>query len=95
MKSYRCDDWSRLPGTEVEVHRRGKLIRSGVVDAVTPDSAMVWLSADHNGSRALFESAEGYEVWADPLDVPADPCHRNAAHQFTKESPAIDAEGEP
>jgi hypothetical protein len=38
-----------------------------------PDATMLWLSADHNGTRALFESAEGYEVWLDPDDVPHEP----------------------
>jgi hypothetical protein len=70
MKSYRCDDWSRLAGAEVEIHRLGRLVRAGVVDAVMPDATMLWLAADHNGNRALFESAEGFEVWADPHDLP-------------------------
>ncbi len=70
MKSYRCDDWSSLAGATVEMHRRGQLVRSGVVDAVTHDASILWLAADYNGNRALFESAEGYEVWADPKDLP-------------------------
>jgi hypothetical protein len=71
MKSYRCDDWSRLAsGVNVEIHRRGRLFRTGVVETVMPDATMLWLSADHNGARALFESAEGYEVWLDPVDLP-------------------------
>jgi hypothetical protein len=70
MKSYRWDDWSRLAGAEVEIHKRGRLVRSGVVDAVMPDATILWLAADCNGNRTLFESAEGYEVWADPHDLP-------------------------
>ncbi|WP_181037312.1 hypothetical protein [Arthrobacter sp. 4R501] len=70
MKSYRCDDWNRLAGAKAEIHRRGQLVRAGVVDAVMPDATMRWLVADHNGNRALVESAEGYEVWADPYDLP-------------------------
>lgn len=70
MKSYRCDDWSRLTGAEVEIHRRGHLVRTGIVAAVMPDATILWLAADHNGNRALFESAEGYEVWANAHDVP-------------------------
>ena len=34
-----------------------------------PDDTMLWLAANHQGTRALFESAEGYEVWADPHDL--------------------------
>lgn len=70
MKSYRCDDWSCLAGAKVEIHKLGHLVRAGVVDTVMPDATILWLAADQNGNRALFESAEGYEIWADPHDVP-------------------------
>lgn len=70
MKSYRCDDWSRLAGAKVEIHRNGHLVRAGIVDAVMPNEAILWLAADHNGNRELFESAEGYEIWADPYEIP-------------------------
>ena len=70
MKSYRCDDWSRLTGADVEIHKRGRLVRAGIVDAVMPDKSILWLAADHNGTRTLFESAEGYEVWANAHDIP-------------------------
>lgn len=72
MESYRCDDWSRLAGAEVEIHKRGQLVRAGVVDVVMPDATMLWLASDHNGSRTLFEAAEEFEVWADPADLPDD-----------------------
>jgi hypothetical protein len=36
-------------------------------DAVMPDNSIIWLAADHNGTRELFESAEEYEAWAHPL----------------------------
>lgn len=70
MKSYRCYDWSRLTGAKVEIRRHGHLVRGGTVDAVMPNETILWLAADHNGSRELFESAEGYEIWADPYDIP-------------------------
>lgn len=35
-----------------------------------PKTTLLWLAADHNGSRTLFESAEGYEVWADRHFLP-------------------------
>jgi hypothetical protein len=72
LKSYRCDDWSGLTGAEVEIHRRGKLVRAGTVDAVMPDNSILWLAADYNGSRQLFESAEGCEVWANDHDMPGE-----------------------
>lgn len=70
MKSYRCDDWSHLAGTKVEIYRHGQLVRAGVIDAVMPDGTLLWLAGDHSGSRTLFESAAGYEVWADPYNPP-------------------------
>jgi hypothetical protein len=74
MESYRCDDWNRLSGVKVEIRRHGQLVRAGVVDAVMPDSTVLWLAADYNGNRALFESAEGYEVWANTHDLPDELC---------------------
>ena len=70
MKSYRCDDWSGLPpGVHIEIRMRGIMFRTGAVETVTPDGTLLWLSTDHNGTRALFEAAEGYEVWLDSVDV--------------------------
>ena len=70
MKSYRCHDWSVLAGLEVEIRANGQVVRTGVVEIVMPDAAMLWLSSDHNGNRTLFEAAEGYEVWTNPDDLP-------------------------
>jgi hypothetical protein len=69
MKSYLCDDWSHIAGVEVEIRRRGEQVRTGVVDAVMPDSSILWLAAEGNENRTLFEQAEGYEAWADPFDL--------------------------
>lgn len=74
MTSYRCDDWSDLPpGVHVEIRMRGKTFGTGAVETVSPGGTLLWLSTDHNGTRALFEAAEGYEVWLDPVHVPPDP----------------------
>lgn len=71
MKSYRCDDWSNLArGASVEIRRHGKVFRSGIVETVMPEAGMLWLSADHNGTRALFELAEEFEAWLDPDEPP-------------------------
>ena len=70
MKTHRCEDWSHLAGAEVAIHRHGRLLRVGVVDAVMPNDNVLWLASDYNGHRTIFESAEGYEAWVDPKDVP-------------------------
>jgi hypothetical protein len=92
MKSYRCDDWSRLAGAKVEIHRGGHLIRTGVVDAVMPDATILWLAADYNGNRALFDSAEGYEVRAEPHDLP-DELYSAMLCQRPLTAPTSSAEG--
>ncbi|MDQ0923403.1 hypothetical protein QF038_001911 [Pseudarthrobacter sp. W1I19] len=69
MKSYRCDVWSRVVGADVEIHKNGQVVRAGIVETVMPDDTILWMATDHNGNRALFEAAEGYEVWADPHDL--------------------------
>lgn len=71
-----CNDWSLLPGQSVEIRRIGRLVRAGFVDAVMPDGSMLWLAADYEGSRTLFEQAEGYEAWAPPLDLANVCCSR-------------------
>lgn len=76
MTSYRCEDWSDLAGINVEIRRHRRRIRYGIVDAVMPDSSMLWLAAGLDGGRCLFDSAEGYEVWADPVDLPDALCSR-------------------
>ena len=81
MKSYRCDDWNRLTGAKVEIHKRGQFVRAGIVDAVMPDATVLWLAADHNGNRELFESAEGYEVWTDVHDLPDELSEQRLYHQ--------------
>jgi hypothetical protein len=81
MKSYQCNDWNRLTGVKVEIHKRGQLVRVGVVDAVMPDATVLWLAADYNGNRELFESAEGFEVWADVHDLPDEPSSPTLHHQ--------------
>ncbi len=72
MKSHRCDDWGDLVGVEVDILRRGRLSRVGVVDAVTANGAILWLAADQYAARQLFDSADGYEAWVDPHDVQND-----------------------
>jgi hypothetical protein len=59
-------DWNRLIGVPVEIRQYGRVVRSGVVDDVMPDSSMLWLMADSAHGRTLFHAAEDYEVWIEP-----------------------------
>ena len=62
----KVDNWCNLPSVYVEVRRGGNVIRSGVVEAVTADSAMLWLSRDGVEDRTIFHKVDGYEAWAIP-----------------------------
>lgn len=35
-----------------------------------PDSSALWLAADQKANRTLNTAAEGFEVWANPVDFP-------------------------
>jgi hypothetical protein len=69
MIKYRHDEWDRLIGAPVEIRKDGSVIRSGRVDAATPDSSVIWLTADEWAPRALFEAALGFEVWVEPRQL--------------------------
>lgn len=56
------DEWIKLPGVLAEVWRNGKLLGTGSVDAVTPDSSIAWLVSDPIGARVLLEKANGIEL---------------------------------
>ncbi|TAP43186.1 hypothetical protein EYS21_13595 [Arthrobacter sp. S39] len=70
MTSSRYYAWSQLVGCRVEVRRNRRPVRTGIVDDAMPDSSMLWLAADQNEDRALFDAAEGYELWSVPLGLP-------------------------
>lgn len=59
-------DWASLNGKYVKVYRGGRLIREGLVEAVSPDSQIIWLQSFGANLRVLFERAEGYEVLIPP-----------------------------
>jgi len=66
MKQYPRDAWHRLTNAPVEIRRHGEVVRCGTVEDVMPDSSIIWVAADHEHPRALFEVSEGFEVWLEP-----------------------------
>lgn len=68
MNYMLATDWSSLPGRRVELRKDGQPVRSGYVEAVTCDSGVLWLEFDGFHPRALFESAEGFEAWVEPVN---------------------------
>jgi hypothetical protein len=57
-----CSDWTSLVGSWVEVRRDQCFVRSGRVEVVTGDSAILWIAADGARPRELFEAAEGFKA---------------------------------
>jgi hypothetical protein len=56
-------DWSTVPkGTIVELRRGAIQIRLGLVDDVTPDGSMLWLSQYGAEKREIIHRSDGYEV---------------------------------
>jgi hypothetical protein len=53
MMQYPASEWHRL-------------VRAGTVEAVMPDSSMIWVAADGPYGRELFLAADNYEVWLEP-----------------------------
>lgn len=62
-KLHRQYDWLPVVGEIVEIRRDEETVRTGVVDGVTPDGGILWISADGAERRAMFERAQGFTVW--------------------------------
>lgn len=62
--------WSLLINVWVEIRYYGRVIRTGFVDDAMPDSSALWIAADANDPRQMFEASEGLEVWVTPQDCP-------------------------
>lgn len=69
MPAYRQDDWNQLIGAYVEIRRDFETVRFGFVDDAMPDSSALWLCADGKNGRQIFSAAEGYDVWAQPMEL--------------------------
>ena len=64
MGLHRQPDWQRALGQYVEVRRRGRTVRTGVVDAVTSDGSLLWISAEGAHLREMVERADGSEIYS-------------------------------
>ena len=58
--------WNLLINMWVEIRCYGRVIRTGFVDDAMPDSSALWIAADANDPRQMFEASEGLEVWVTP-----------------------------
>ncbi|WP_459791917.1 hypothetical protein [Arthrobacter sp. AD-310] len=62
-------EWSLLINTYVEIHLHGRVIRTGFVEEAMPDSSALWIAADQDGPRQMFEAAQGHQVWVTPQEL--------------------------
>jgi hypothetical protein len=61
-------EWTQaLVGQFVEIRKGGECLRSGVVDAITFDGSILWLSAEGVWTREMFEKSHGKEVFCSTL----------------------------
>lgn len=79
MTSYRHNDWHQLIGAFVEIRQNHVTLRNGYVEEAMPDSSALWLAADDDHGRAIFEVAEGHEVWVEPRELEGKLTYRMAA----------------
>lgn len=63
MNSRPINDWSTLPGANVEIRQQGNTVCSGTVDAVTEDGNILWIFCPVDGRR-LFDKSDFYQAWA-------------------------------
>ncbi|MGY2747571.1 hypothetical protein [Arthrobacter sp. UYCu723] len=62
MTYTKFDEWSRLPGTDVEVWRNGLRLGTGTVDMAVSDSTIAWIISDQLAERLLLEKTNGIEL---------------------------------
>jgi hypothetical protein len=55
--------WNLLINTVVEIRLHGQTIRTGLVEDVMPDSSALWLAADSENPRQIFEVCQGHQIW--------------------------------
>lgn len=56
-------DWVALLGEVIEVRLDGTRVRTGRVDGVTPDGAILWIEAHGAEPRTMYERYEGFTAW--------------------------------
>jgi hypothetical protein len=56
-------DWVALLGEVIEVRLADRTVRTGRVDGVTPDGAILWIEAHGAEPRTMCERHEGFTAW--------------------------------
>lgn len=80
-------EWSQLVGAKVEIRYKGRVLRTGFVDDAMPDSSALWLAADADGPRQIYEESQGHQVWIAPQELPGELHYRMTVNQLFGASP--------
>jgi hypothetical protein len=75
-------DWSLLINAMVEIRQNGQVIRTGFVEDVMPDSSVLWLAADHDNPRQMFEPCQDHQVWVTPQALTGELSYRMTTRQI-------------
>jgi len=59
-------EWRLLLNTFVEIRLNGQVLRTGFVEDAMPDSSALWIAANKDGPRQMFEASQGHQVWVTP-----------------------------
>lgn len=74
------DDWSALPGQDVEIRRGAHAVRTGRVEAAMADGSALWLAQDGPLERKMIAKIDGYTVRATRCSCPSPKDFPAAAH---------------
>jgi hypothetical protein len=80
--------WNLLINTVVEIRLHGHTIRTGLVEDVMPDSSALWLAADSNNPRQIFEVSQGHQVWVTPQQLSGELSYRMTTQQIFRTTTA-------
>ncbi|KRE67734.1 hypothetical protein ASG92_13940 [Arthrobacter sp. Soil736] len=56
-------DWVALLGEVIQVRLDDRTVRTGRVDGVTQDGAILWIEGHGAEPRTMFERCEGFTAW--------------------------------
>lgn len=81
---YQHVEWTLLINALVEIRQNGHIIRTGFVDDAMTDSSALWIAADAENPRQIFEASEGHQVWVTPQELTGDLRFRMTRNEITR-----------
>lgn len=66
MNTHKHSQWEVLVGAFVEVRHQGLVVRRGIVEEAMPDGSAIWITAEGNLPRRIYEKSEGFLIYVEP-----------------------------